>query len=112
VIRFRWVECQLTTLRRCRDIEDRENALTELPESLDATYDRILNNIREGKDQKRARCALQLIAVAYRPLTIQEISEALIVDCEEETINYKRRMRDPFGILEICSSLLELSGYA
>jgi hypothetical protein len=111
VIRFRWVECQLISLKHCRDIEDIETALNELPESLDATYERILDNIRGGKDRKRARCVLQLIAVAYRPLTVQEISEALTVDCELETINPKRRMRDPFGILEICSSLLDLSEY-
>jgi hypothetical protein len=100
------------TLRGCRDIEDLETALHGLPESLDATYDRILNNIRGEKDRKRAKCVLQLIAVAYRPLTVHEVGEALTVDCEEETINPKRRMRDPSAILEICSGLLELTGYA
>jgi ankyrin repeat domain-containing protein 50 len=96
-------------LKGCRTIEDLENALTELPKDLDITYDRILNNIDE-KDRKRAQCVLQLMAVACRPLTIDEASEALTVDIERENINYKRRMRDPSAILEICSSLIELAG--
>jgi ankyrin repeat domain-containing protein 50 len=98
-------------LRHCRDIEDLETALNELPESLDATYDRILDNIRGEKDRKRAKSVLRLIAVAYRPLTIDEVNEALTVDCDKENINPKRRIRDPFGILEICSGLIELSKY-
>ena len=52
-----------------------------------------------------------LMAVACRPLTIDEVSEALTVDFEGENINHKRRMRDPSEILEICSSLIELAGY-
>lgn len=86
--------------------------MTELPETLDATYDRMLQKIHGEKDRKRAKCALQLVAVAYRPLTLDEINEALTVDCEGEIINRKRRMRDPFGILEICSGLIELYTYA
>jgi hypothetical protein len=108
-VRFRWVECQLATLKCCRDIEDIETALNDLPESLDSTYERILNSIRKGKDRQRAKCILQFIAVSHRPLTVAEVSEALTVDCEEKNINYKRRMRDPLAILEICSGLLVLS---
>jgi ankyrin repeat domain-containing protein 50 len=111
-LRFRWVECQLMALRRRRDIEDLETALTELPETLDAMYDRMFQNIRGEKDRKRAKCALQLVVVAYRPLTLNEINEALTIDCEGEIINRKRRMRDPFGILEICSGLIERYTYA
>jgi hypothetical protein len=110
-LRFRWVECQLMTLSRCRSLEDLEDALKGLPKDLDATYDRMLDNIRE-EDRKRAKCILQLIAVARRPLTVHEVNEALTVDCEEETIYPKRRMQDPFEILEICSGLLELYRYA
>ena len=101
----------MTALRECRTIEDIEIALRELPQDLDATYDRILNNIRNANDRKRARCILQLIAVACRPLTIEEVSEALTVDCESQTINVKRRMRNPLAIVEICSSLLDIEEY-
>lgn len=109
VIRFRWVECQLKTLRDCRDIEDVEIALTRLPKDLDSTYDRILNNIVVEKDRARARSILRLIAVAYRPLTLDEVTEALTVDCEKENINDKRKLRNSSAILTICPSLIELS---
>jgi hypothetical protein len=75
---------------------------------LDLTYDRILDNI-DGKDRKRAQCVLQLMVVACRPLTLDEMSEALTVDFEKETINHKKKIRDPTDILEICSSLIELA---
>ena len=111
VVRFKWVDCQMMALKKCRTIEDIEFALTELPEDLDATYDRILNNIHDANDRKRAKAILQFIAVACRPLYIEEVSETLTVDCESQTINVKRRMRNPLEIIEICSSLLELEEY-
>ena len=110
VIRFRWIECQLETLRGCRNIEDLENSLTELPNDLDITYDRILSNINKN-DQKQAQCVLKLMAVTCRPLTLDEVSEALTVDFEKEIINHKKKMWDPSVILEICPSLIELAGY-
>ena len=109
--RFRWVECQLETLRRCRDIEDVESALNGLPKDLDATYERIPNNITDPKDRKRAQNVLRILAVACRPLTIDEMNAVLMVDCENGNINPKRKMRDSFAILDICSSLIELSEY-
>jgi ankyrin repeat domain-containing protein 50 len=109
-IRFRWVQCQLIALRRCRNVKDLKAALKNLPKDLDVTYERMLDHIRE-EDQKCAKCVLQLIAVAYRPLTIHEVSEALIVDIEKEMIDEEIRMPDPFEILEICSGLIELSKY-
>ena len=110
VTRFRWIECQLETLRGCRNPEDVEKALKTLPKDLDITYDRILDNIVDENDRERAKCVLQLMAVACRPLTIEEVNEALIVDFEGEIINHKRKMWDPSVILEICSSLIELAG--
>src|SRR5437667_10514282 len=86
--RFRWVECQLNALRVCRNVEDVENALTDLPPDLDITYDRILNNVVHENERKRARCILQLITVSVRFLTVEEMNEALIVDCDKENINH------------------------
>src|SRR5277367_4568341 len=106
--RFRWVECQLTTLRSKRSLKAVKDALRQLPNGLEETYDRILNNIHED-DQKAARCVLQLLSVSYRPLTIDEIAEAIIVDCEEQQVDADLRLRDPYEILEIFPSLVELS---
>jgi hypothetical protein len=95
-------------LKGCRDKEDIEHTLQNLPKGLDATYDRILENIQNEKDKVRVRLVLQFVAVASKPLTLDMIVEALMVDCESETINPKKRIRDPNAILEMCSNLLEL----
>jgi hypothetical protein len=44
--RFRWVFCQLETLRHCLPASVRRT-LGELPESLDETYERILKEIKK-----------------------------------------------------------------
>ena len=106
--RFRWVECQLKTLRDCNTPQQVMETLAELPKDLDATYDRILTNIRE-KDREIARTVLRLIAVAYRPLTIEEMYEALTIDCEKEDINENKKLKNALALLKICSSLVELS---
>jgi hypothetical protein len=111
ISRFRWVECQLTTLRSCKDPEDVDDALSELPEGLDDTYDRILNNIVREKDKKRAQYVFQLLAVSYRSLTVEEVTAAITVDCDREVpvVNPKKKMFNPYEILNICSSLVEIS---
>jgi hypothetical protein len=106
--RFRWVECQLTTLRGKRSLKAVKEALRQLPKGLEATYDRILNNIPEDERQV-AHCVLQLLTVSYRPLTIGEIAEAIVVDCKKQEVDPDLALRDPHEILEICPSLIELS---
>ena len=48
--RFRWVYCQLETLRHCLPPSVRR-ILTELPETLDATYERILQEIPKSNQE-------------------------------------------------------------
>jgi ankyrin repeat domain-containing protein 50 len=99
----------LTALKGCRDEEDVETALDALPKDLDETYDRILNQIENEKDQTRVRCVFQLLIVSFELLTIDDIAAAITVDVKGEAsaVNVKRKMRDPKDILEICSSLVE-----
>jgi len=103
------VECQLKLLRSCRDPKDIKKALYELPGELNAMYDRILGKI-DKTDRWRARCVLRLIAVACRPLTIDEMREALTVDLKNERIDPERRMMEPLDIVKICSTIIELNG--
>jgi hypothetical protein len=44
---FRYVQCQLITLRECLRLKDIEEALNQLPKDLDETYSRMLSQIRE-----------------------------------------------------------------
>jgi hypothetical protein len=84
-----------------------KDVLCRLPEDLDATYDRILNDIPK-EDQEQAHRILQLLASSYRVLTVDEVAEALTINCEEEKIDRESKLRDPSEILEICPSLIEM----
>ncbi|KAF2469240.1 uncharacterized protein BDR25DRAFT_263686 [Lindgomyces ingoldianus] len=57
---FRWAACQLHVLQRKRTEADLRKAITELPETLDETYERILLNI-PNDDWAIARKALTWI---------------------------------------------------
>ena len=106
IIRFRLVELQLQTLKGCRSAKDIDEALKKLPESLYAYYERILDSIRSENDRERAQRILQLICVAFQPLTIDQMNVVLTVDFHNEKINPDMGIH-PSGILEICSSLIE-----
>ena len=73
--RFRWVFCQLDTLRRCLASSIRK-ALNELPNTLDDTYERALQEIPKEKQRHAHRLFLCLVA-AIRPLRVDELAEML-----------------------------------
>ena len=105
------MECQLESLRRCLSISTVRKTLSELPKTLDDTYDRILVNIPK-EYIREAQCAIQLLAISYRLLTVDEVAEAVAVDCEHDTFDTEMKLLNPESILEICGSLVALSGYA
>ncbi|KAL8701392.1 MAG: hypothetical protein Q9201_004930 [Fulgogasparrea decipioides] len=105
---FRWVECQLDTLRSCLSQEDLEEALETLPEGLNETYMRILRKI-DARWRKRAIKALHWLVCSKRPLYLTELVEALAVDVDSEPRFSPRRMLKPGDILRICSSLVTIT---
>jgi len=74
---------------------------------LDETYERILNSI-EDEDQQYARRALVWLAFSIRPLHIEELAEAAVVDPQmNPPFDPGERFIDPpNNILEILSSLV------
>jgi hypothetical protein len=86
-----------------------EKSLKELPKTLDDTYDRILRGI-PFQDQQDVYTVIQMLAVSYRPLTLDEVAEALSIDFERETLNREEvGFMDKCEILKMCSSLVTLS---
>ena len=79
--RFRWVFCQLETLRQCLPPSVRRT-LGELPETLDETYERILKEIKKP-NRGHSRRVLQCLVVAIRPLDVAELAEVLAVDFDD-----------------------------
>ena len=84
-------------------------ALEELPESLDGTYERTLQDINEANYQFAHRI-FQCVVVASRPLRVEELAEFLAFDFNAGTIPAFRpswRPVDPLdALLSTCSSLL------
>ncbi|KAH9975095.1 hypothetical protein BGW80DRAFT_1251273 [Lactifluus volemus] len=79
---FRWVACQLEMLRKCFPASLRD-ALHKLPETLDETYGRILLGIEPGNGNREyAHRLLQCVAVAVRPLRVEELAEVLAIQFE------------------------------
>jgi ankyrin repeat protein len=108
--RFRWVYCQLEALRQCLP-NNLLRILVELPKSLDETYQRILKEINNA-NQKEAHRLLQCLAVAHRPLRVEELAEVLALDVDARGVprfNAKWRWEDhEAAVLSACSSLVSV----
>ena len=108
--RFRWVYCQLETLRYCLPQSVRRT-LNELPESLDETYERVVMEIKRA-NQLHAYRMLQCLAAAIRPLTVAELAELLAFDFDVAKggipkLNAGWRWEDhEEAVLSTCSSLI------
>ncbi len=106
--RFRWVFCQFDFLRHCLPGRIRR-ALAELPETLDATYERTLQDINKAKWEFAHRL-FQSVAVASRPLRVEEIAELLAFEFNGGYVpefHEDFRLEDPVdAVLSTCSSLL------
>jgi hypothetical protein len=110
--RFRWVFCQLETLRQCLP-QSVLRTLNELPESLDETYELLMTNIKRA-NQAHAYRMLQCLTVAIRPLTVAELAELLAFDfdvAEGDIPKLKPNWRwedHEQAILSTCSSLVTI----
>src|SRR6267154_2622360 len=108
--RFRWVYCQLDTLRRCMPSSIRK-ALNELPITLDDTYERILQGIPKEKFQ-HARRLFQCVVAAIRPLRVEELAEIFAIEFgPNEVTNLVEGWRPENAeeaVLSACSSLIAI----
>jgi ankyrin repeat protein len=113
---FQWVKLQEGSLRKGRSRKQLEREIDETPSGLDSLYDREWNRINAmgDSDKERALSLLQWTAFALRPLTVYEITEAVLLtedmdelpmeempDCVDQ--DYVDSM-----ILELCGSLIEV----
>ena len=86
-------------------------ALADLPDTLDETYQRTLRNINNAHWEFAHRL-FQFVAVASRPLRVEELAELLAFDFEAGPIpkfDEDCRLEDPIdAVLSTCSSLLAI----
>jgi ankyrin repeat protein len=104
------VYCQLDRLRRCLLPRIRQ-ALDELPETLDETYERTLLDIDDEK-WAYAHRLFQCVVVARRPLRVEELAEFLAFKLETGgnlTSEGTWRPENPRDtVLSTCSSLIAI----
>ncbi|KAI9443877.1 hypothetical protein H4582DRAFT_1807187, partial [Lactarius indigo] len=108
---FRWVFCQLETLRHCLP-QNVPHILRQLPATLDETYARVLKEIGTT-NQLYAHRLLQCLTVAKSPLRVEELAEILALDFsgEEAIPELKENWRwkdQQDAVLSTCSSLISV----
>ncbi|KAF5349440.1 hypothetical protein D9758_014604 [Tetrapyrgos nigripes] len=80
---IRWVDCQLTALNEIKMPRGVRKALKSLPKTLQETYAKILEQVKDGQ-KDYVKTIFQWLLFAYRPLTLGEVQHILAIDVEEE----------------------------
>jgi ankyrin repeat protein len=104
------VDCQVVHICDCIPARIRQ-ALAELPETLDETYERTLRGINKA-NWEFAHRMFQFVSVASRPLHVKELADLLAFDFKAGSIpefHKEWRLEDPANaILSTCSTLLAI----
>ena len=102
--------CQLERLRHCIPASIR-HILSELPSTLDGTYERILQEIHED-NWEYAHRIFQCLLVASRPLQVEELAEVLTLRFDGGTIPELEEgwhpEDDEGAVMSTCSSLITI----
>ena len=109
---FQWVKCQIDVLCTLGMDKLILKALEDLPRDLVGTYSRILERVeREHEQLECVRRLLQWLVKGTRSMTLDELSECIGLDLEEETdaMDFDAVITDPTDILNLCGSLVTLS---
>ena len=110
--RFRWVSCQLDSLRKCLRPGTVKRTLSTLPNTLDETYERILLSIDEQYKQE-AQVALTWLVASRRLLTVEELAEAISIETisietDSEVFDPSNRLFESNIICNVLSGLVSL----
>ena len=100
-------------LRHCLapSLRDQLNAL---PQSLDATYERVLDEIQSTNQGRHTHRLLQCLSVAMRPLHVEELAEVLAFELDTDGGELPKYHPDwrwedqEHAVLSACSSLITI----
>jgi len=100
---------QLQVLANCVHKQALDDALLTLPDTLNGTYQRILESINYSHFQDVYR-ALQWLSYSARPLDFEELRDAIATETGAEPhFNLKRQILTFQDIITVCSSLVTLA---
>ena len=98
----------MDVLRKCLTLPALRQKLKSLPSTLNETYSRILLAV-EDEYKEYAHKILQWLAFSARPLSLDEVIEALAIDFDSDDklcFNPDLQIPDPQAVFAICSSLV------
>ena len=110
--RFRFVACMLREIEDCLGPKELAVTLSQLPQDLNALYDRILS--RYGTYHSAIHRALQWICLSNRTLTIEELNDAaLAIDTSTPTWRFDPalRTRNKLLLTKQLSSLVRVESF-
>ncbi|KAL6802257.1 ankyrin repeat-containing domain protein [Trichoderma sp. SZMC 28012] len=103
---FQYVRLQLETLRMLSSIAEIRKALQDLPAGLDATYDRILQNI-DPRFQSQVINSLKWLAFSKKTLNDEEVSDIFIIHPDNDVVfDETERLFSSTDILKYFSGLV------
>lgn len=106
IFRFRWAACQLDSIEKCLTQQQLRRTLASLPQTLEATYERILLNIDDAYFSYAFKI-LQWLCFCRHPLDGEAILDITGIDINQ-TPQYdpERRLQELEDIKTVCSSLI------
>ncbi|KAL8855682.1 MAG: hypothetical protein Q9178_007693 [Gyalolechia marmorata] len=103
---FLWVKLQLQTLSEKRSDQQIIDTLKYLPRDLPQTFERILSRFTETEDVDIGSKIFRWAAVAKRPLTLEEIRQAIGIAPLQDTWNAKCFINDIKKAVACCGNLI------
>ncbi|CUS07295.1 unnamed protein product [Tuber aestivum] len=104
---FRWAKHSLERVARQRTNKAIRSTLHALSRNMDQTYELALTKI-PPEDAILAQRILQWLVCSFRPLTLEELVEAIAIDPGACTLDRTTLLNDPEDIKEICAGLASL----
>ncbi|KAH0171282.1 MFS general substrate transporter, partial [Aureobasidium melanogenum] len=106
---FRWAYCQLQELSECLDKPAVRRILHTLPNDLNGTYDRILQNIPASRVPNAIKL-LQLLTFSKRPLLLEGIIDAIATEPDmEPPFDTENRISPPDAVIGYCANLVRIT---
>ena len=106
--RFLWVAFQIGDI--CRQVCDHDirETIQILPKNLPETYNRILSTIDKMGKAKLAKKIFPWVAIARRPMLLEEIREAIGVEFLQPYSNPERLVNDMSQNVSWCGNIIVL----
>ncbi|KAI0103982.1 ankyrin repeat-containing domain protein [Nemania sp. FL0031] len=105
---FRWVACQLDYLGELPTDREKRNALSKLPPTLPATYERILMKVEQSGEEVRRLVQRTLLLIHASLCDVGYLCEALATRDDSNVLTEEDTV-DEYEIMLGCSSLIRKS---